>query len=298
MSDNHIHVALRTLGLEPGASWQEVKSGYKALVKSSHPDRKSASARQEADDRLKIYNNARDILKEHFESSHLANGYCLCRPDPSASEHSASGEPSADFAPGDGESNDKTREKAAGADAAASKATNGNRAQPGLRDRVLIALLVAVALFAFWDFFRLKPADHSTTGSARPQDSPPPLPFDHPHRIDIDRVDARRMREARINDKAETVESVTSRKTKSVTETGVDSEARRDYLVAKTAIARLEQEIASLEGKLANLRSIDPTAINRELDLRKRDLALQMTKMAQAEQILQDQGITNPEAGR
>lgn len=53
--------ALSTLGLEAGASKQEIKSRYKALAKKLHPDRNGSNPK--AEERLKRVNHAYQTLK-------------------------------------------------------------------------------------------------------------------------------------------------------------------------------------------------------------------------------------------
>ncbi|MBK7748206.1 MAG: hypothetical protein IPI39_13220 [Candidatus Obscuribacter sp.] len=83
MSDNEIHKALRDLGIEPGASWDDVAARYKLLVRMWHSDRARPEDKAVADQELKKINNARDLLKEHYKSAaHVTSGYCRCQPIP------------------------------------------------------------------------------------------------------------------------------------------------------------------------------------------------------------------------
>ncbi|MDQ5968449.1 MAG: hypothetical protein QG625_4606 [Cyanobacteriota bacterium erpe_2018_sw_39hr_WHONDRS-SW48-000098_B_bin.30] len=95
MSDNEIHKALRDLGIEPGASWDDVAARYKLLVRMWHSDRARPEDKAVADQELKKINNARDLLKEHYKSAaHVTSGYCRCQPIPvSAEPHPAASAP-------------------------------------------------------------------------------------------------------------------------------------------------------------------------------------------------------------
>lgn len=87
MSDNEIHKALRDLGIEPGASWDDVTARYKLLVRMWHSDRARPEDKAVADQELKKINNARDLLKEHYKSAaHVTSGYCRCQPIPVSAE--------------------------------------------------------------------------------------------------------------------------------------------------------------------------------------------------------------------
>ena len=87
MSDNEIHKALRDLGIEPGASWDDVSARYKLLVRMWHSDRARPEDKAVADQELKKINNARDLLKEHYKSAaHVTSGYCRCQPIPVSAE--------------------------------------------------------------------------------------------------------------------------------------------------------------------------------------------------------------------
>jgi curved DNA-binding protein CbpA len=68
-----------TLGMKPGGSKDAVHSRWKRLAMVWHSDRfTSTTSKQEADEELKNINNARDILKKHFETSHKESGSCAC----------------------------------------------------------------------------------------------------------------------------------------------------------------------------------------------------------------------------
>lgn len=74
-----LHRAFITLGLEPGASWDEVKEQHILLAQGLHPDRFSGKKKTKAEDKLKQINNARDVLKAHFDSDHKDADYCACK---------------------------------------------------------------------------------------------------------------------------------------------------------------------------------------------------------------------------
>ena len=63
---NDLDQYYRTLGLEPGASLDEVNQAYKDLAFIWHPDRvpeDNKRLRQKAEDKLKEINQARDQLR-------------------------------------------------------------------------------------------------------------------------------------------------------------------------------------------------------------------------------------------
>ena len=64
-----------TLGLEPGASSQEIKEAVRDLVKVWHPDRFSENPRLQlkAQEKLKKINEAYDLIKENWEFIHKKN---------------------------------------------------------------------------------------------------------------------------------------------------------------------------------------------------------------------------------
>jgi curved DNA-binding protein CbpA len=78
---NDLHKAYNVLGLEPGESLQTILRQYKRLVLVWHPDRfPMGKAKQNAEEKLKKINAARDKLKHHFEKgSHRNAGPCACR---------------------------------------------------------------------------------------------------------------------------------------------------------------------------------------------------------------------------
>lgn len=79
---SQIQRALRTMGLEPGASKEAIATRYKRLIMVWHPDRfPTADGKADAEEELKKINNAKDILYKHFDSgAHRASG-CECQAD-------------------------------------------------------------------------------------------------------------------------------------------------------------------------------------------------------------------------
>jgi len=91
---NHIHKALAAIDLEPGASWEEIVARHKVLVRFWHSDKARVEDRQIADKEMARFNNARDVLKEHYQSNeHHGGAGCLCKP---LSEGSAAGAAASD----------------------------------------------------------------------------------------------------------------------------------------------------------------------------------------------------------
>lgn len=76
---SEIHKALNIFGLEPGASREAIQTRYKRLIMVWHPDRfPNEDGKKDAEEELKKINNANDVLKKHFETSHRATG-CECQ---------------------------------------------------------------------------------------------------------------------------------------------------------------------------------------------------------------------------
>jgi len=81
-----------TLGMKPGGSRDAVHSRWKRLAMVWHSDRfTSADAKEEAEEEMKNINNARDILKKHFETSHNAGGPCACNSTTTTKQSSGAG---------------------------------------------------------------------------------------------------------------------------------------------------------------------------------------------------------------
>lgn len=76
---NHLHEAYKILELPPGADWAAVKKKYRFLSTVWHPDRMANDDfKKQAEEKLKAINNARDVLKSHFDASHKDSG-CDCQ---------------------------------------------------------------------------------------------------------------------------------------------------------------------------------------------------------------------------
>ncbi len=81
---NELHDAYELLELPPGADWEAVKKKHRFLSTVWHPDRMaSEDFKRQAEDKLKAINNARDILKKHFDTSHRESN-CDCQESDSA----------------------------------------------------------------------------------------------------------------------------------------------------------------------------------------------------------------------
>lgn len=77
---NSLHQAFHDLGLQPGATLEEVTKRFKAIIKEGHPDRfATEEERLEATRKLKLVNAARDLLRHHFKNEHSSSG-CSCEP--------------------------------------------------------------------------------------------------------------------------------------------------------------------------------------------------------------------------
>lgn len=59
--------ALKTLGLQEGATEEEIKKAHRKLAIASHPDKfgQDAEARAKAEEKMKLINEARDVLLNH-----------------------------------------------------------------------------------------------------------------------------------------------------------------------------------------------------------------------------------------
>lgn len=67
-ADEQLVAALKELGLERGAAWDDVKAAYRYLALKHHPDRaKSPSAKSKATEKLAKINAAFSTLKAHYE---------------------------------------------------------------------------------------------------------------------------------------------------------------------------------------------------------------------------------------
>lgn len=77
---NEIDKAYIVLGLEPGASYQEVKEAYQLLISGLHPDKHKGKKKEQAEKKAKQINNAKDLLDSHFNSEHEDGPDCSCQP--------------------------------------------------------------------------------------------------------------------------------------------------------------------------------------------------------------------------
>ena len=77
---NPYQKAYSVFRLEPGASKESIQRRYKRLIMVWHPDRfQSKAEKDDAEEELKIINNAKDLLWKHFDSpSHKPSG-CECQ---------------------------------------------------------------------------------------------------------------------------------------------------------------------------------------------------------------------------
>jgi len=67
-ADEQLVAALKELGLERGAAWEDVKAAHRYLVLKHHPDRaKSQSAKEKANEKLTKINAAYALLRSHYE---------------------------------------------------------------------------------------------------------------------------------------------------------------------------------------------------------------------------------------
>ena len=58
--------ACMILGVQPGASWEEVQQAYKAAAVANHPDRFQGAQRAQAESRLVNINAAMQVLKKYY----------------------------------------------------------------------------------------------------------------------------------------------------------------------------------------------------------------------------------------
>lgn len=78
---NDLQQAYFDLGLPSGSSLEAINVRYKRLIMVWHPDRmNNDDGRRVADEEMKKINNAKDVLKRHFDSGdHRDTGACACR---------------------------------------------------------------------------------------------------------------------------------------------------------------------------------------------------------------------------
>lgn len=99
---NDLQQAYFDLGLKSGSSLEAILLRYKRLIMVWHPDRmNNDDGRKVADEEMKKINNAKDVLKSHFESGeHRETGTCACRSG--AGQQAAGASPSGHGGPGPG----------------------------------------------------------------------------------------------------------------------------------------------------------------------------------------------------
>jgi hypothetical protein len=61
--------AFLLLGLQPGATWEQVQTAYKAAAIANHPDRYQGEQKAQAEARLKNINIAYNVLKQHYQKA-------------------------------------------------------------------------------------------------------------------------------------------------------------------------------------------------------------------------------------
>lgn len=67
--ENQMQQAFLLLGLQPGASWEQVQAAYKAAAVANHPDKYQGDQKTQAEARLKNINAAYAVLKQHFQKA-------------------------------------------------------------------------------------------------------------------------------------------------------------------------------------------------------------------------------------
>jgi curved DNA-binding protein CbpA len=121
-----------SLGCKPGDPLEKIIRRHKRLIVVWHPDRfPTSDGKLEAEEELKQINNARDVLKKHFEQDHSESPSCACRQTANASQSETRTGPSPGPGPGkrkttqetnreeaDAERRTREREAAAAAEAA------------------------------------------------------------------------------------------------------------------------------------------------------------------------------------
>ena len=69
-SDDKIATALKELGLEREATWEDIRAAHRYLVLKHHPDRvKGAAAKDKATEKLKKVNAAYELLRQRYEKA-------------------------------------------------------------------------------------------------------------------------------------------------------------------------------------------------------------------------------------
>ncbi len=98
---NDLQQAYFDLGIPSGSSMEAINLRYKRLIMVWHPDRmNNDDGRKVADEEMKKINNAKDVLKRHFDSGeHRESGACACRSG-AAQQSQASSRPQGGPGPG------------------------------------------------------------------------------------------------------------------------------------------------------------------------------------------------------
>lgn len=113
------------LGCKPGDPLEKIVRRHKRLIMVWHPDRfPTTDGKAEAEEELKQINNAKDVLKKHFEQDHKETGPCPCRNAASATQ----GETRTGPSPGPGPGKRKTTQETNREDADAERRTREREA--------------------------------------------------------------------------------------------------------------------------------------------------------------------------
>lgn len=125
---NDLQQAYFDLGIPSGSSMEAINLRYKRLIMVWHPDRmNNDDGRKVADEEMKKINNAKDVLRKHFDSGeHRDSGACACRSG-AAQQSQASSRPQG--GPGPGYRRTRNTEDQQREDAAARKRDEERRRQ-------------------------------------------------------------------------------------------------------------------------------------------------------------------------
>jgi curved DNA-binding protein CbpA len=113
------------LGCKSGDPLEKIIRRHKRLIMVWHPDRfPTTDGKAEAEEELKQINNAKDVLKKHFEQDHKESGPCPCRQSTSAPQ----GETRTGPSPGPGPGKRKTTQETSREEADAARRTREREA--------------------------------------------------------------------------------------------------------------------------------------------------------------------------
>ncbi len=113
------------LGCKAGDPLEKIIRRHKRLIMVWHPDRfPTTDGKAEAEEELKQINNAKDVLKKHFEHDHRESGPCTCRQATNANQ----GETRTGPTPGPGPGKRKTTQETNREDADAARRTREREA--------------------------------------------------------------------------------------------------------------------------------------------------------------------------